>query len=66
MKTVILALSLGLSSLLLVNSPALAKTSQISSELVLKLRFSNQPNMPQSSKLAQKVLGDEVDVSTFS
>ncbi len=66
MKTVILALSLGLSSLLLVSSPALAKTSQISSELVLKLRFSNQPNMPQSSKLAQKVLGDEVDVSTFS
>ncbi len=66
MKPLISALSLGVTGLLTLTSPATAKPTQITNELVLKLRFSNQANMPQSSKLAQKVLGDEVDVSTFS
>jgi len=58
MKTHVLALGLGLTGVLAFTPPATAKPTQITNELVLKLRFSNQANMPQSSKLAQKVLGD--------
>lgn len=60
MKIHVLVLGLGLTGLLTLTSPATAKPTQITNELILKPRFSNQANMPQSSKLAQKVLGDEV------
>ncbi len=52
-------------------APAQALTSnakaatQLQTELNLKLRFSNASNIPQGTKLAKKMLGDQVDLSQF-
>jgi hypothetical protein len=40
-------------------------SSQLQTELNLKIRFSDASNIPQGTKLAKKMLGDQVDLSQF-
>jgi hypothetical protein len=59
------------SSTLMAWVPAQAITSnakastQLQTELNLKIRFSDASNIPQGAKLAKKMLGDQVDLSQF-